>query len=37
MLSAIKSVKRALVLLREEEQTALRLEKPEINEFEGLD
>jgi hypothetical protein len=37
MLSAIKSVKRALVLLREEEQLAQRLEKPEHNEFEGLD
>jgi hypothetical protein len=37
MLSAIKSVKRALVLLREEEQIAMRLEKPEHNEFEGLD
>jgi hypothetical protein len=37
MLSAIKSVKRALVLLREEEQLALRSEKPEKDEFEGLD
>lgn len=37
MLSAIKSVKRALVLLREEEQLAQRNEKPEIDEFEGLD
>jgi hypothetical protein len=37
MLSAIKSVKRALVLLREEEELALQLEKPAINEFEGLD
>jgi hypothetical protein len=37
MLSAIKNIKRFLVLLREEEQTALRLEKPEHNEFEGLD
>jgi len=37
MLSAIKSVKRALVLLREEEQLALKAEKPEHDEFEGLD
>ena len=27
----------ALVILREEEDLALQLEKPEINEFEGLD
>jgi hypothetical protein len=37
MLSAIKSVKRALVLLREEEQIALQLEKPVDDEFAGLD
>jgi hypothetical protein len=37
MISAIKSVKRALVLLREEEQIAQRAERPEHNEFEGLD
>jgi hypothetical protein len=36
MLSAIKSVKRALVLLREEEQLALQTQKPEHDEFEGL-
>jgi hypothetical protein len=37
MLTSIKSTKRQLVLLREEEQLAQRLEKPEHNEFEGLD
>ena len=37
MLGTIKSVKRALVLLREEEQIALKAEKPEKDEFEGLD
>jgi hypothetical protein len=36
-MSALKGLKRALVLLREEEELALQLEKPEINEFEGLD
>lgn len=36
MLSAIKSVKRALVLLREEEAAALKAEKPLNDEFEGL-
>jgi hypothetical protein len=36
-MTAIKNIKRFLVLLREEEQIALRLEKPEHNEFEGLD
>jgi hypothetical protein len=36
-MSVLKSLKRALVLLREEEELALQLEKPEINEFEGLD
>jgi len=37
MLSAIKSTKRALVILREEEELALQLEKPVDDEFEGLD
>ena len=37
MLNAIKSTQRALVILREEQELALQLEKPEINEFEGLD
>jgi hypothetical protein len=37
MLGTIKSVKRALVLLREEEEVALRAENPEKDEFEGLD
>jgi hypothetical protein len=36
-MTAIKNIKRFLVLLREEEQIAQRLEKPEHNEFEGLD
>jgi hypothetical protein len=36
-MSALKSLKRALVLLREEEELALQLETPEINKFEGLD
>jgi hypothetical protein len=36
-MSAMKSLKRALIILREEEELALQLEKPEINEFEGLD
>jgi hypothetical protein len=36
-MTAIKNIKRFLVLLREEEQIALRAEKPEHNEFEGLD
>jgi hypothetical protein len=36
-MSALKGLKRALVLLREEEELALQLEKPEHNEFEGLD
>ena len=36
-MTAIKNIKRFLVLLREEEQIAQRAEKPEHNEFEGLD
>ncbi len=36
-MSALKTLKRALTLLREEEQLAQRNEKPEIDEFEGLD
>jgi hypothetical protein len=36
-MTAIKNIKRFLVLLREEEELTLQLEKPEINEFEGLD
>lgn len=36
-MTAIKNIKRFIVLLREEEELALQLEKPEINEFEGLD
>jgi hypothetical protein len=36
-MTAIKNIKRFLVLLREEEELAQRNEKPEINEFEGLD
>jgi hypothetical protein len=37
MLTAIKSVKRALVLLYEEEEMALRAERPVEDEFVGLD
>jgi len=37
MLSAIKSTKRALVILREEEELALQLEKPADDDFAGLD
>jgi hypothetical protein len=37
MLSAIKSTKRALVILREEEELALQLEKPVDDDFAGLD
>lgn len=37
MLSAIKSTKRALLILREEEELALQLEKPVDPDFEGLD
>lgn len=37
MLGTIKSVKRALVLLREEEQLAQKAEKPEADEFAELD
>jgi len=36
-MTAIKNIKRFLVLLREEENIAQLLEKPEHNEFEGLD
>lgn len=36
-MAGLKTLKRALVLLREEEQLAQRNEKPEIDEFEGLD
>jgi hypothetical protein len=36
-MTATKNIKRFLVLLREEEELAQRNEKPEINEFEGLD
>jgi len=36
MLTSIKSAKRALVLLREEEQLAQKNETPEQDEFEGL-
>jgi hypothetical protein len=37
MLSAIKSTTRALVILREEEDVALQLEKPVHDEFARLD
>jgi hypothetical protein len=37
MLTAIKSIKRTLVILREEEQSAEQNEKPEIDEFDRLD
>jgi hypothetical protein len=36
-LGAIRGLKRDLVFLREEEQSALQAQKPEHNEFEGLD
>jgi hypothetical protein len=36
-LTAIRGLKRELVFLREEEQSALQAQKPEHNEFEGLD
>lgn len=36
-MSALKSLKRAAVLLREEEQIAVKAEKPDVDEFEGLD
>jgi len=36
MLTTIKSIKRALVLLRDEEKAALKAERPETNDFEGL-
>lgn len=36
-LAAIRALKRELVFLREEEQLALQAQKPEHNEFEGLD
>jgi len=36
MLTAIKAVKRALVLLREEEALALKSEVPEVDEFAAL-
>ncbi|HLX83142.1 MAG TPA: hypothetical protein VKR59_04555 [Terriglobales bacterium] len=34
-MAALKGLRRALVLLREEEQTALAAEQPEVDEFEG--
>jgi hypothetical protein len=37
MWSAIKSTKRALIILREEEELALQLEKPVDDDFAGLD
>jgi hypothetical protein len=36
-LTAIRTLKRELVFLREEEQLAAQAQKPEHNEFEGLD
>jgi hypothetical protein len=36
-MTAIKNIKRSLVLLREEEQLALRAEQPIDDEFAGLD